>query len=149
MSEKKNTSFLADLMMDVMPKAMQSIREEMRQGRGDRVTIPQFRVLAAVNRGICHNKELGERLGVSEAAISKMIDFLVKEGLIKKGINKNDRRQSLLSLTNEGQKLFNFIKNDARSRLKIKLEALSVEDVDSVIYGLKILEKNLSALGEL
>jgi DNA-binding MarR family transcriptional regulator len=135
-------------MMEVMPKAMQSIREEMRKGRGDRLTIPQFRVLAAINRGICHNKELGDRLGVSEAAISRMIDVLVHEGLIKKAISKTDRRQTLLTLTSEGQKLYNFIKTDARSRLQTKLEALSSEDVEAVIIGLNILQKNLSVLQE-
>ena len=133
-------------MMDVMPKAMQVIREEMRKGRGERLTVPQFRVLAAVNRGISQNKELGERLGVSEAAISRMIDSLVNDGLIKKIINKDDRRQKVLTLSAEGQKLYNFIKSDARSRLKDKLEALTNEDVESVIIGLQILQKNLTVL---
>ncbi|MDD4974374.1 MAG: MarR family transcriptional regulator [Bacteriovorax sp.] len=146
MSSKKNCSYLAELMMEVMPKAMQSIREEMRKGRGERLTVPQFRVLAAINRGICHNKELGDQLGVSEAAISRMVDSLVQEGLIKKGINKIDRRLTVLTLTSEGQRLYNFIKTDARSRLQIKLEVLSSEDVEAVIHGLKILQKNLSVL---
>lgn len=135
-------------MMDVMPKALQSIREEMRKGRGDRLTVPQFRVLAAINRGVCHNKEIGDLLGVSEAAISRMIDILVKDGLIKKGTNKIDRRQTVLTLTIEGQKLYNFIRADASKRLKNKLDALSNEDVESVIQGLIILQKNLAILNE-
>lgn len=129
-----------------MPKAMQSIREEMRQGRGDRLTVPQFRVLAAVNRGLCSNKEIGDLLGVSEAAISRMIDVLVQDGLLKKAVNKIDRRQSVLSLTSEGNKLYSFIKTDARNRLKNKLDALSGEDVDTVIKGLEILQENLTLL---
>ena len=130
--------------MDVVPKTMQSIREEMRKGRGDQLTVPQFRLLAAVNRGVCHNKVLGEGLGVSEAAISRMVDSLVKEGLMKKGINKSDRRQSILSLSSEGQKLYNFIKSSARTRLKNKLESLSDKDVELAILGLKILQNHLS-----
>ena len=136
-------------MMEVVPRAMQSIREEMRKGRGDSLSVPQFRVLASVNRGICHNKELCDRLGVSEAAISRMVDMLVSDGLLKKGIDKVDRRQSFLSLTSEGQKLYNFIRADARNRLKHKLELLSNEDVDSVILGLSILQKNLTVLEDL
>lgn len=148
MSNKNSYANLAELMMEVMPKAMQSIREDMRTGRGDRLTIPQFRVLAAVNRGISHNKEIGDQLGVSEAAISRMIDFLVTDGLIKKGINKIDRRQTVLSLTIEGQKLYNFIKHDARTRLKLKLESISTEDVEQVIHGLLILQKYLAFLDQ-
>ena len=135
-------------MMEVMPKAMQLIREEMRAGRGDRLTIPQFRLMAAVNRGISHNKELGDRLGVSEAAISRMVDHMVKYQLIKKEINKIDRRQSVLSLTSEGQKLYSFIKSDARNRLNSKLEHISDEDIQLVVQGLKVLQQKISVLIE-
>jgi len=146
LNNKYHSSQLAELMMEVMPKAMQLIREEMRAGRGDRLTIPQFRLMTAVNRGISHNKELGDRLGVSEAAISRMVDHLVKDQLIKKEINKIDRRQTVLTLTSEGQKLYNFIKSDARNRLYSKLEHISDEDIQLVVQGLKVLQKNLSVL---
>ena len=134
--------------MDVMPKAMQSIREEMRRGRSDRLTVPQFRVLAAVNRGLCHNKEIGDLLGVTEAAISRMIDVLEQDGLVKKDISETDRRVKFLSLTGVGQKFFNFIKSDAKSRLKTKLSILSKEEMETVIKGLEILQKNLPLLSE-
>jgi DNA-binding MarR family transcriptional regulator len=135
-------------MMDLVPKVMQSIRVDMRQGRGENLTVAQFRVLAAVNRGISHNKELGDRLGVSEAAISRMVDALVTEGLIKKDISKKDRRQTVLSLTYDGQALYNIIKLDACTLLKNKLMVLSQDDMSVVIHGLEILQKNLSLLGE-
>ena len=133
-------------MMDVMPKAMQSLREEMRQGRGDRLTVPQFRVLAGVNRGVVANKDLGELLGVSEAAISRMVDHLVQDGLIKKSIHKSDRRQSVLSLTIDGSSLYNFIRGDARQRLMEKLEVLPNEKLEIVIKGLEILKENIDIL---
>ncbi len=127
-------------MMDVMPKAMQSIRSEMRKGRGEHLSVPQFRVMAAVNRGLGHNKEIGNLLGVSEAAISRMVDHLVQEGILKRGVNKIDRRLSMLSLTSEGNKFFQTIRSDARLRLKEKLDVLSTEDVEEAIRGLEILQ---------
>ncbi|MGZ3789159.1 MAG: MarR family winged helix-turn-helix transcriptional regulator [Bacteriovorax sp.] len=146
MSNQKKNAYLADIMMDVIPKAMQSIREEMRKGRGDQLTVTQFRVLAAVNRGLAHNKEICDILGVSEAAISRMTDILVKEGLLKKGVNKMDKRLTVLSLSAAGAKLYNMIRTDAKKRLKIKLEALTEEDCEAVIKGLEILQVNLSLL---
>lgn len=146
MSNTKNNSQLAELMMDVMPKVMQSIRVKMRHGRGDRLTVPQFRVLAAIKRGINHNKDLSEHLGVSEAAISRMLEYLVKNDLVQKEVSKLDRRQSVLSLSNEGEKLQSSIKAEARNNLKNKLEVLSVLEIESVINGLKILRDNLSLL---
>lgn len=133
-------------MMDVIPKAMQSIREEMRKGRTERLTVPQFRVLAAVDRGLCHNKEIGDLLGVSEAAISRMIDVLEQDGLVKKEISKSDRRIRFLSLTSDGQKFFHHIKADAKTRLKTKLSILSKEEAEIVIKGLEILHNNLPLL---
>lgn len=126
-----------------MPKIMQSLREEMRRGRGDHLTVAQFRTLAAINRGLSSNKEIGDLLGVSEAAISRMLDYLVVQGLIKKSTSKTDRRQKSLSLTNEGQKLFTHIRSDARTRLSLRLTELSESDAKAVIQGLEILQKNL------
>ena len=135
-------------MMDVMPKAMQLIREEMRSVRGERLTVPQFRVLAAVDRGLCHNKEIGELLGVSEAAISRMIDVLEQDGLVNKGINKADRRVKSLSLTKIGKKFFDHVKTGAKECLKNKLHTLSKEEIDAVTKGLEILQKKLPSLSE-
>lgn len=148
LNNKSINSILAELIMDVIPKAMQSIREEMRKGRTERLTVSQYRLLAAVDRGLCHNKEIGELLGVSEAAISRMIDVLLQYGFVKKEISKTDRRIRYLSLTNDGKKFFNLIKTDAKTRLKTKLSVLSSEETETVIKGLEILQRNLPLLSE-
>lgn len=146
-SDQENNHFhMADLVIDIIPKLMQLLRVEMRKGRGDYLTVPQFRVLASISRGINQNKLLAERLGVSEAAMSRMIDVLVNENLIKKGIDADDRRHMKLSLTSEGNKIFKAIKGEARLRLKDKVGAISNHDVELIIVGLETLQKNISAL---
>lgn len=134
--------YLAELIINVVPKTMQSIRQDMRKERGE-LTITQFRMLANVKHGVCNNKELGERLGVSEAAVSRMIDLLVQEKLIKKIVNKDDRRNKVLSLTTNGKKLFEQITASARGRLAIRLETMDKKDREAVIFGLEVLQKNL------
>lgn len=131
--------------MDVVPKTMQSIRQDMRQERGE-LTITQFRMLANVRQGISSNRELGEKLGVSEAAVSRMIDLLVQEKLIKKIVSKEDRRNKVLSLTPSGTKLYERITASARGRLTVKLEVLDPKEREAVILGLEILQKNLGIL---
>ena len=140
---------MADLLMDVIPKMMQVLRSEMRYGRGDRLTVPQFRVLANINRGITQNKILADKLGVSAAAISRMVDVLVIEKLVIKGINKDDRRHAKLSLSIEGKKLFDHIKNDARYRLKGKINSININEINLIIAGLESLQKNMSELQNL
>ena len=138
---KNNNLQMADLIMDVVPKMMQIMREEMRHGRGERLTVPQFRVLASINRGITKNKVIAEMLGVSEAAISRMIDNLVAEGLIKKGVSKIDKRNAKLSLSSEGEKLYLQIRSEARMSLKEKIDTDDSIDSQAVVSGLIALDK--------
>lgn len=130
--------------MDVLPKTMQTLREEMRSSRGNELTVPQFRVLAAINRGMGFNKQIGELLGVSEAAISRMIDGLVKDGYIQKTVSLKDRRKSVLSLSAYGRKFFKSAKNNTRLHLIEKLEHLNSSDVQIILNGLVALETILS-----
>jgi DNA-binding MarR family transcriptional regulator len=139
----------ADLVMDLIPKVMQVLREDMRHGRGERLTVPQFRVLAAIGRGIDQNKLLADRFGVSEPAMSRMLDALVLDGLINKGINKLDRRHSKISLTAEGEKLYNFIKNDARKRMQNKVSNIDTLELKIIINGLLSLQKNLTEIQDI
>ncbi len=136
-------------MIDVIPKVMQSIRVEMRECRGDKLSVPQFRLLAAINQGIIKNKELGERLGVSEAAISRMLDLLSNEGLIKKGTSKIDRRQSVITLTKDGQKLFKTIKEDATDKMAQKLNSLDSADLEALLKALILLQSKLISTSSL
>jgi len=126
--------------MEVMPKVVHSIRDEMRSGR-EHLTVPQFRILGAISRGLNHNKEICELLGVSEAASSRMIDYLVCEGYIQKKINAADKRQSDLSLTPKGDKFNTIVRKDAKKRIEAKLQTLSEEEQFKVVEALRILQK--------
>lgn len=137
--------YLAELLIDVFPKVMQSVRHEMRAERGE-LTITQFRMLANVRQGVCNNKILGEKLGVSEAAVSRMLDLLVQENLIAKKIDEEDRRNKVLTLTASGKKLYEKITQSARERMSVKLQALEENDRETVIRGLEVLQKNLNIL---
>jgi len=130
--------------MDVLPNVMQSIRQEMRQGRGEHMTVAQFRLIAAIYHGLTSNKEIGNHLGISEAAVSRMVESFVRVGLIEKSFSLLDRRQKNLSLSLKGQKLFNYIKKSAMKSLENRLQLVSISDFEKMIVGLKLLEKNLN-----
>jgi DNA-binding MarR family transcriptional regulator len=49
--------------------------------------------------------ELGDHLGISNAAASQAIDRLVKDGLLERAEDPQDRRAKLLTLTKDGQAL--------------------------------------------
>ena len=51
-------------------------------------------------------RELAEKLYVSEANVTKMIKKLVNKGLVKKTKDKTNKSRNLLSLTDKGEELF-------------------------------------------
>jgi len=53
----------------------------------------------------CSISDLAEFLGVSDAAVSQMVDKLVDQGLIQRLEDPQDRRGKLLSLSPEGESI--------------------------------------------
>ena len=97
----------AKLIVDVTPNIMRAIRLEMRVVRGAGLSVPQFRVIARIAlSGSCTNRDLAEWMGVSAPSMSRMVDTLVRRGLIVRKTQESDRREVLLDLTPRGWKTY-------------------------------------------
>ena len=67
-------------------------------------TMPQVNTLFRLHHhDQCSVSDLAEFLGVSDAAVSQMVDKLVDQGLILRIEDPQDRRGKLLSLSPEGE----------------------------------------------
>lgn len=62
-----------------------------------------FAVVAALNEGPATVSELGERIGVTHAAVSQVRSVLVAEGLVCSVADPDDMRRQRLELTPQGQ----------------------------------------------
>ena len=125
---KKDTDLLksmSEVYMDAIPIAMQKIRKGMRQHRGSDLTLPQFRVLANVRRHPKTNKDLADNIGLSVAAMSRLIQGLIKEGYLTKTENPLDKRESKIRLSKKGEKLIANIRAMTRVLLIEKFETLN------------------------
>jgi len=70
------------------------------------VTVAEWVVLRELfDRDGIAPSELAERLGMTRGAISKLIDRLVRKGLVRKTAGKEDRRYQSVALTKDGQNL--------------------------------------------
>ena len=68
------------------------------------VTMIQCHVLLELeSAGEVSQKELEERLQTDKAALSRTIDALVRDGLVERRLNDNDRRFVRVALTREGR----------------------------------------------
>ncbi len=79
--------------------AEQTLRE------GTDLTFGQFRLLMALKRhGSLSQRSVAKFHGLTEAAVSRTIQDLVKRKLINRAVNPVSRREHLLGLTSNGEK---------------------------------------------
>ncbi|MFI7154366.1 MarR family winged helix-turn-helix transcriptional regulator [Nonomuraea sp. NPDC050022] len=72
----------------------------------DRVTLPQFRMLVVLSaQGETKLVTMAELLNVNSSTAMRMADRLVAAGLIVREVNPHNRRESLMRLRPEGQRL--------------------------------------------
>ncbi|MFR9676023.1 MarR family winged helix-turn-helix transcriptional regulator [Streptomyces sp. TR06-5] len=71
-----------------------------------RVTLPQFRLLVMLSeQGPGKLVVLAARLGVNPSTAMRMVDRLVAAGLVDRRTNPENRRENVLSLTDQGREL--------------------------------------------
>jgi DNA-binding MarR family transcriptional regulator len=81
---------------------------------------------------------LASELGKSKPTITKMIDKLIIDRLLVKSLSQVDRREKILTLTEEGEDLLNRIIPGYNRRIEEMSSSLTVSDKDKL---LKILSK--------
>jgi MarR family transcriptional regulator for hemolysin len=92
--------------LEVIPMVMRSLRAEFRSHRGSDLSIPQYRTLMYLRRTPGKSlADLADHLGITPPSTSKLVDGLVKRGLVSRKDFPGDRRKIVLSLTPAGTEL--------------------------------------------
>lgn len=72
----------------------------------DRVTLPQFRMLVVFSaHGAVNLVTAADLLGVNPSTAMRMIDRLIAAGLVSRGVNPANRRETVLDLTPDGHRI--------------------------------------------
>ncbi|MEP7133854.1 MAG: MarR family transcriptional regulator [Chloroflexota bacterium] len=131
---------VAQELMDTAPQIVQTIRVEMRRGRGSDISIPQFRAMRFIqvnpDLSLSH---LAEHLGLTLPSVSKLVDGLVKQKLITRKASTADRRKLTLILTQAGALIVDSARADARVNLAQKLKDLSEVDLKTISQAMQLL----------
>ena len=139
----------AKQLLDVIPRTMRVLRAEFaamaRDEMGEReLSVSQFRTLLHVSRGAVNNSKLAELMGLSVAATSRMVDSVVRGGLLRRRTSKSDRRQVTLSLTQDGRETVDRAQVLMRERLALRLSALEPAKrarLDKALAALSLLDE--------
>ncbi len=120
MKNKSLNKEIRDL-MDTVMKDMYLLDKEIEASFG-LTSARVFTLLAFNTREIMKMKELSNALSLTSSTMTRMIDNLVKEGLVERGHEPRDRRLVIVKLTNEGKILTDNIKEYKEKYFKSVME---------------------------
>lgn len=126
----------AKVFLEIVPPLVRFVRSEIRAAAPGALTVPQFRVLANIHRGMNTVSEIAENHGVSQPAMTKMVNGLVQRGLVKRTTNRDDVRETLLTLTAKGQRLYRATWNRAQKRLAVRLRVIPAKEREAILRAL-------------
>ena len=138
----------AELVMETVAMVTRAIRREMRRHRPAELSMPQFRALGVVRHhpGASLSVVAGH-IGLTTASASKLVDSLVKKGLVIRADSPDDRRKVVLNATEDGQRALEVARAAALGRLAGMLAALDEPDRSAVIRAMDVLRGVLRVEG--
>jgi len=131
---------VAATVVDVVPLVMRAIRREMRAAASPAVTVPQLRALLFVSRNPDVNLSgLAEHLGIGLTGASGLVDRLVKQQLLSRETDPNERRRIQLTVTAQGRARLDEASRSTREAVAERLADLDPEETETVDRALNIL----------
>lgn len=90
------------------------------------LAVTEWRVMAILGRfpGVS-GMDVTERTAMDKVAVSRAVNALIDRGLVDRVFDSNDRRRSILSLSEAGQQVY-----DEVAPLALKLEASLLQSLD-------------------
>lgn len=102
------------------------------------LTLPQYRALAFLARGILSPSLLAGRLAVTRPTITALVDGLVQRGLVERRPDPDDGRRTMHRLTDTGHATLDRADHAVADRLGRLLDHLSEVDRRKAIDGLQL-----------
>jgi len=111
------------------------------------LTVEQFHILknASMNLGLSQN-QLCEQVGKKPANITRILDRLEKKEWIERRPNPNDRRSSLVFLTDEGERIIGEVSNKLEEYSSWFIKGISSEEEQCFRKVLAKIDDNITVL---
>lgn len=137
---------LAEKILSTVPLSIRALRKLSSESLHEDITVQQFRILVMTEEGMGQT-QMANTQQISMAAVSKMVDHLVKQGLLKRSPGA-DRRCLQLSLTAEGKKIHKRVTGHIKKVLDAKFDKLTKEEQSDLQKGLDVLDKLMGMVNE-
>jgi len=136
----------ADLITEIIELQLKADRAwrqyELDVWMGLPLTIAQLKSLFFIsNQGSTNSGKLAAALGVTPTNTTGIVDRLVKQGLVSRTENIQDRRMLLLRATDKGEELVAKLRERRRGYMSEVLERMSGDELATLAQGLTSLVK--------
>ncbi len=111
------------------------------------IPIPPAQVLAITTlheKGKCNLSELSHQMHIAAPTVTGIINRLEKGGYIRRQSDKNDKRVTIISLTEKGKVINEEFRHKIKSRWETILEKLSPEDQENIVKMLRKITEGFS-----
>jgi DNA-binding MarR family transcriptional regulator len=135
---------VAEQLMDVAPLVTRWIRGEMRRASAGSLTVPQLRAIHFVRRNPgTHLSPLAEHLGVGVTTASGLVDRLVRQELLTRSQDPQERRRVRLEVTRAGESRVTRSRGHTSSALAEALSSLSGEELAVIQQALLLVRQSV------
>lgn len=141
MEEMSKSIQIVRTLKHVMGSLKQNIHREYKDVN---LTGPQGMLLGTLaHSGEMKISDLSEKLSLSNSTVSGILDRLEKQGLVERIRSEGDRRVVYVRITPEFEKVAQQRFKIIERKIEEKMSKATPEELDSILQGLKTLEKLL------
>ena len=113
------------------------------------VPLAQLKSLFMITcKGSTNFRKLSDDLGVTPGDVTGIIDRLVKQGLVSRGEDPQDRRVIVLQATDKGRALLANLRESGANQMAQILAHMNSEELGALSHGLSALIKALKETNE-
>ena len=130
--EKKELSVVTNI-ASMLQEVFRAFKNQINTQSDTPLTIDQFVFLFAIyeKKEEVIQKDMAEVLGKDQSSILRIVDSLEKKELIRRVVDKNDRRKNFLMVTKKGDNVLNqYLKIESQLGDKL-FDGLSKSDIDT------------------
>jgi DNA-binding MarR family transcriptional regulator len=121
---------------------MRAIRGEMRAAASSSLTVPQLRALLFVRRNPGTNlSALADHLGIGLTGASGLVDRLVRNEMLARETDPNERRRIRLTVTNQGTQRIDGANTATRRVVATLLADLTPEEAGTIEEAMRTLRR--------
>ena len=106
-------------------------------------------ILISKNGGSIYPKDIEKAMGISSARVAKIFNNLEAKNLIMRETDKKDKRKTLVSLTENGNKYVKLEKQKMNFAITTMFELLGNRDSEDLVRILEKIENNLPEIKKL